>query len=54
MGGDMKLRKRLRKIECINHRTFEYYKSLDKLMMGFAPPGYAAERWNKLKKVRGR
>ena len=36
------------------HRRFQYFHAINKVIDGKASPGYATERFNKLKEIEGR
>lgn len=53
-GQTNKSRKnKARKPLVVAHREVQYDKALDGLIKGIIPPAYVAERWNKLKDIRG-
>ena len=45
---------RQKKHECIKHREERYDHAIQKVIDGKAEPGYASERWNKLKQVKNK
>lgn len=50
----MKSKKRLKKQSAIKHREERYNHAIQKVIDGNAKPGYATERYKKLKEVRGK